>query len=160
MQKIKISDYMLLSQNDRQSHIDLSTNCQFYYYIKDWGTKKISNLYSHRIQKAEAKRRLMEYLNIEEFGGNDIHLCHKCECNSSKDKVCINYLHLAFGTASENHMDISIEIRQKVGKIGGKKTAENGMTPFQKKVECPHCGKIGQLANMKRHHFDNCKFKK
>ena len=26
------------------------------------------------------------------------------------------------------------------------------------KVTCPHCEKIGQLANMKRWHFDNCKY--
>lgn len=25
------------------------------------------------------------------------------------------------------------------------------------KVSCPHCSKIGQLTNMKRWHFDNCK---
>lgn len=24
------------------------------------------------------------------------------------------------------------------------------------KIECPHCGKVGQPANMKRWHFDNC----
>jgi len=28
-----------------------------------------------------------------------------------------------------------------------------------KKVECPHCNKIGGITNMKRYHFDNCKFK-
>ena len=25
------------------------------------------------------------------------------------------------------------------------------------KISCPHCTKIGQLTNMKRWHFDNCK---
>lgn len=25
-------------------------------------------------------------------------------------------------------------------------------------VECPHCGKIGDVGNMKRWHFDNCKY--
>lgn len=30
----------------------------------------------------------------------------------------------------------------------------------QKKVVCPHCGKMGGISNMKRHHFDNCKEKK
>lgn len=24
-------------------------------------------------------------------------------------------------------------------------------------IECPHCGKVGMKANMKRYHFDNCK---
>ena len=27
------------------------------------------------------------------------------------------------------------------------------------KVECPHCNKTGNIANMKRWHMDNCKFK-
>lgn len=27
-------------------------------------------------------------------------------------------------------------------------------------IECPHCGKSGQLPNMKRWHFDNCKLKR
>lgn len=30
---------------------------------------------------------------------------------------------------------------------------------FRDKVECPHCNKIGQLAVMKRWHFDNCRNK-
>jgi group I intron endonuclease len=27
------------------------------------------------------------------------------------------------------------------------------------KVDCPHCGKVGQLTNMKRWHFDKCKLR-
>jgi hypothetical protein len=99
--------------------------------------------------------------------------------DSGKDKVCINPLHLAFGTVSENHMDIPDDIRKETiekarnsmteqqrygrncngGKIGGKNNGKNGTTGFQQKVECPHCNKIGNLINMKRYHFDNCKFK-
>ena len=30
---------------------------------------------------------------------------------------------------------------------------------FVKTVECPHCHKIGQLANMKKYHFDKCKLR-
>ena len=33
------------------------------------------------------------------------------------------------------------------------KFRENNST----KITCPHCGKEGQLTNMKRWHFDNCK---
>jgi hypothetical protein len=29
----------------------------------------------------------------------------------------------------------------------------------RKKIECPHCKKVGDSSNMKRWHFDNCKFK-
>lgn len=31
--------------------------------------------------------------------------------------------------------------------------------PFRKVAKCPHCGKEGQLTNMKRWHFENCKHK-
>lgn len=31
--------------------------------------------------------------------------------------------------------------------------------PFSSNVTCPHCRKIGQFANMKRWHLDNCKYK-
>jgi len=34
-----------------------------------------------------------------------------------------------------------------------------GKTWVHVKVTCPHCSKIGSGGNMKRYHFDNCKFK-
>jgi hypothetical protein len=123
--KIKIEDWMLLSQQDRQSHLDLTTECEYYYYTKDYGTKKIGDLYSDGEQLREAKRRLLNFHNIEEFGGYNIHLAHKCDNHSNKDKVCCNPLHLYFSTAKENHNDIPEDIRKEVtskaGKIGGKK---------------------------------------
>jgi hypothetical protein len=48
--KNKIEDHMLLSQQDRQSHIDLSTDCEYYTYTKEYnynGTiKHVGDLYS------------------------------------------------------------------------------------------------------------------
>ena len=44
-----------------------------------------------------------------------------------------------------------------VALAGGK---ANGLSPnnfFRQMAECPRCGKIGQLLNMKRWHFANCK---
>lgn len=40
-------------------------------------------------------------------------------------------------------------------------TARRGLVPAinNRKVECPHCGKVGQEANMKRWHFDKCKYR-
>lgn len=41
----------------------------------------------------------------------------------------------------------------------GKRTSANitaGKHPYGQKASCPHCGKEGQLASMKRWHFDNC----
>ena len=49
-------------------------------------------------------------------------------------------------------------VRQKLA-IAGKNRWLNGTNgnSFREKVECPHCGKIGTLAIMKRWHFDKCK---
>jgi hypothetical protein len=51
------------------------------------------------------------------------------------------------GMASEN------------GKIGGRRAVELKSTGMQKTSTCPHCGLVGQTANIKRWHFDNCKAK-
>jgi ribosomal protein S27AE len=43
------------------------------------------------------------------------------------------------------------------GKKGVQKAWNKGIK--LDKFECPHCGKFVDLANGKRWHFDNCKFK-
>lgn len=174
MQKIKIEDHMLLSQQDRQSHLDLSTDCQFYYYTKQYnhnGTiKQIGDLYSDKEQKQEAKKRLLDFHNIEVFGSSTIHLCHKCENCSSKDKICVNPEHTYFGTASENNMDKPENVRKETasegGKIGTKSQLENGnhvsqtgMSGFDKKDKCKYCSKESNIANIKQWHNEKCKLK-
>jgi hypothetical protein len=41
-----------------------------------------------------------------------------------------------------------------------KKMSEDRKDKKRKRIKCPHCGKIGGNNNMKRYHFDNCKYKK
>jgi hypothetical protein len=50
--------------------------------------------------------------------------------------------------------EVSPETRQKLSEA-------NKGVPLgpQEQVQCPHCGKIGGISNMKRWHFDNCKYK-
>ena len=36
---------------------------------------------------------------------------------------------------------------------------KNHKTPYTQLEKCPNCGKVGNLPNMKRWHFDNCKLK-
>jgi|TARA_R110002167_G_C12425661_1_gene629314 hypothetical protein len=40
--------------------------------------------------------------------------------------------------------------------FGNKHTKET-LAQMHRKVACPHCGKEGNIPNMKRWHFDNCK---
>jgi hypothetical protein len=42
------------------------------------------------------------------------------------------------------------------GRAGGLRTAELGVSIFHQEAICPHCGKKGKLAPLKRWHFDNC----
>ncbi len=72
---------------------------------------------------------------------------------------------------SDNHADMSGENNPMYGKRGcetgmGGKTHTIESKQLMKiqclkkeKIKCPHCGLIGQNSNMKRWHFDNCKFK-
>lgn len=57
------------------------------------------------------------------------------------------------------------KIKMRLSKIGdknpnyGKPTWNKGIPYPQKRIVCDHCGKEGGIANMKRYHLDNCKFK-
>ena len=42
----------------------------------------------------------------------------------------------------------------------GKKHSEEHKRKIGRKVICPFCSKIGSISNMKRYHFNNCKYKK
>lgn len=59
------------------------------------------------------------------------------------------------------------ELRKKINEISKKRWIEDNpmwkpeiIAKFkgpQKRIECPHCGKVGGKSAMKRYHFDNCK---
>ncbi len=174
MQKTKIEDHMLLSQQDRQLHLDLSTECQYHTYTKQYnhnGTiKQIGDLYSKKAQKQEAKKNLLDFHNIEDFSSSTIHTCHKCSNDSGKDKVCVSPLHTYFGTVSENNMDKPEDVRKEAtseaGKIGtksklesGNHVSQTGMSGFDKKDKCKYCFKESNIANIERWHNENCKSK-
>jgi group I intron endonuclease len=67
-------------------------------------------------------------------------------------------LKISEGQKGENNhnfgKEVSPETRQKLSEA-------NKGVPLgpQEQVQCPHCGKIGGISNMKRWHFDNCKYK-
>lgn len=45
------------------------------------------------------------------------------------------------------------------GRIGGRRIAELGLSPFRRRTQCPHCGVEGNVGNHHRWHFDNCSHK-
>ena len=54
------------------------------------------------------------------------------------------------------HNFLKKEIREQI-RLKHIENLRNGKGPFAEKVTCPHCGLVGQRANMCRHHFENCK---
>ena len=62
---------------------------------------------------------------------------------------------------SYGHSKESAEKRKQTMALNPYKHSEETLSKLRKpktKVECPHCGKIGGISAMKRHHFDNCKY--
>lgn len=179
-----ISDYINNNnKTQRQNHIDLNNECIPYYLTINSKLAKVGDLACNRSSMIKAKSNLLQFLNISDFKSRKIHTCHKCENDSqSSNFVCINPLHLYFGTVSENSFDIDPEIRKIGGKIGGKNGSKedkskagkiggkigggkafklqliNGTHNTQTISICPHCQKEGQKRAMKRWHFDNCKY--
>lgn len=159
------------SQDQRQSHIDLNSECIPYYLTRNtWNGNKIGNLASKPQSMRKAKENMLKFLNISDFRGREIHTCHKCQNNSgSSNFICVNPLHIYFGTQSENEIDKDPEIRKKNaikagkigGKIGGSKSFKsqiaNGKHINQIINTCPYCNKSAKGPSMKRWHFDNCK---
>jgi hypothetical protein len=187
MQNKTIERHMKLSQQQRQSHIDLTTAC-----------------YGHVIQKGKrkgqtsdhpkyAKESLITFHQIEDFNGRKINTCHLCFNNSKAPNgfVCINPAHMYFGSVKENHKDLdpygnptgastpsSAKQKAAVAKTGKlpatdkqRKASAKSMSKISKKLlkegrhntqqiyTCPHCGKEGKGRSMLRCHFDNCRDK-
>lgn len=64
--------------------------------------------------------------------------------------------HIKDMVAAGTHHWLSKEHKNKTG-LRTKKDIKNKNHPFGKLTKCPHCNKEGQLAAMKRWHFDNCR---
>jgi hypothetical protein len=92
---MNLSEYILLSQEERQKHIDLSSECILIPRTGTWTNFKIS---------------LLQHLLLEDdipLWRGRIHRCHVCENDTQKKFVCVNPLHLYIGTLQENLLDRS-----------------------------------------------------
>jgi hypothetical protein len=94
---------------------------------------------------------------IELYGKKHLSNCGKIGGTKSKWSDKDAYL---------EHMNkiTTYESCSKGGKKGGKQAVLSGQLEKARinanvKVECPHCGKVGQKAGMSPWHFDKCKFK-
>lgn len=84
---IDINQYMLLSKEERQNHLDLKSTC----IIRGGGEKRASvhcrGLLAHILDTTIPKNR-------------KIHLCHACH-----NGECYNPFHMYWGTNAENNQD-------------------------------------------------------
>jgi len=88
-----------MTREQRTAHIDLNDNCIF------------SNSENSRGQRKAAKRKLSNYFDIvtRKMSNTGWEVCHLCQNNSNVPRhggsVCINPLHMYWGTKSENTQD-------------------------------------------------------
>jgi|13_taG_2_1085334.scaffolds.fasta_scaffold90079_2 ribosomal protein L37AE/L43A len=179
-----ITQHMQLSKQQRQAHIDLTSPCIPAVYTRNTVNNKKGVFSDKRHGSVQSKKKLIEYHQIENFKGRNVHTCHKClnDSTSPNGFVCLNPLHLYFGSPKENSFDISCSDRKQrskkgglkggntnskkgkkyfgdMGKKGVAKALKNGNHISHKEATCPHCGKTGKYAPMMQWHFDRCKHK-
>jgi hypothetical protein len=121
--KVRLSEYILKSRDERVSHINLQSPC-------------IETNYRG------AFRRLLLAVGVKDDVGDrtkaKIHVCHLCDYRKRGNYACGNPQHMYLGTPSENQMDKSEEARS----APGRKTA-------RERTGChavEHTGKGGRLG--------------
>jgi hypothetical protein len=100
---MNLSNYILLSKEVRQSHIDLTSECILIPRTGTW---------------TKYKNQMVEYLQLLDdipIWRGLIHRCHACGNDTQKSLVCVNPLHLYLGTPTDNLQDRSPEQAQKGG---------------------------------------------
>jgi hypothetical protein len=90
---MNVSEYILLSREERTSHIDLSSPCKLIKRTGSW---------------TRYKSDFIGFLGLN----NDIPLwrgcvfrCHLCKNDTQSEYVCINPYHIYLGTPQENLLD-------------------------------------------------------
>ncbi len=93
---MEIPNYLKLPQGERQSHINLSSPCDFSGGGGGWRKNLMrKNLF--------LKLGIPYEPNIQKFGAC---VCHRCtNCRGKTERFCVNPEHLYLGTLSENSYD-------------------------------------------------------
>lgn len=116
---MEVAVYMLLSREERTSHIDLNAPCNCWEGASSYG-------------KRRARKSLFRFLGLQGTHTRRTECCHLCPNDSKSGTVCMNPLHLYLGTPFENHMDIPEAVRQnsysRRGQVGGKSRTPEGMS--------------------------------
>jgi len=132
--KKKLSEYILFTKEERQSHVDLSTPCDL-----------SGRATSRRLLGVTA---LLEFLNLTNDVPNRVGIAqcnHACKQDSTHG-WCINPQHIYFGTATENISDIPAEQLTARAQKTLETKRENGTQQVgwggdydSQHPRCPHC---------------------
>jgi len=126
-----------------------------------WANRKEEDGFTGGRHSKESKEKMSEAKKGKPLSEEHKEALKKCERNTRK--------HLTSGHSkkiSESNKGISKglgvskskEHKENISKgRKGIKFTEEHKEKLRRKVECPHCGKIGGISQMKRWHFDNCK---
>jgi len=121
-----------------------------YYNLKDGG----NNGFSGGSHSEETKKKMI----LNNMGCNNP-FYGKTHTKETKEKIG----NMERGVNNHNYGGLSKEHSIKIGNaLRGKEKTEDHKESLRGKretVSCPHCGLLGGISNMKRYHFDNCKFK-
>jgi hypothetical protein len=142
---------------------------------KIFKTKHQALLWEEKFLKRVQAAQSPKWLN--KHNGNKTFYCTGHQGNLGRKQSDETKLKRRLANLGKKRPPFSAEHRQKIrdAKLGVKMSDEARMKmsqsrknkpkspehkanlSFVKKIECPHCHRIGQFANMKRHHFDKCK---
>ena len=116
------------------------------------------NAYKRRLESgAQEKLNAANSERVKELAKNGNHPLQRLINVVDKDGNIITIPKEEYGNDSALVHINSLEGKRRLGKsnVVGEKQREY----LDTKVKCPHCSKEGNIANMKRWHFDNCKQK-
>ena len=106
---MKLSEYLLLSREERTKHIDLSLPCTL-----------------SRSRWFRERRELLNYLELEDDvprWTGIVERCHLCD-NGTTGGFCTRIEHHYLGFPSENHFDIPKDVRVSSASAAGKESVK------------------------------------
>lgn len=131
---MNLTDYILLSKEERISHIQLSSPCAHSHFSEKW-RRKI------------ARENILSFLgvkvNVSNWNLAKVCICHLCE-NNSVNGYCENPLHIYLGTRKENFEDIPLQIRRSSQSKGALQTNKQRWISL-------YDGYISSAGNVARH---------
>jgi len=121
--------------------------------------KKISEETKRKISKSEKGKKTSEETKrkmSKSASGKNNPMYGKKHTEKTKNKMSLSR---QGKNAPWYGKKLTKEARRKLSLANlGKNNPNYGKRRKQKRIQCPHCDKIGGVVNMKRYHMDNCKY--